>query len=103
MVDDDRRKRDLVVTALDRMRGVRCPKPQGTIYAFANISATGWSSQSLADALLERCGVIVEAGGFYGKGGEGHLRICFGSQTTPRLEAALERMHTFFERLEAGR
>ena len=100
MLDDDRRKRDLVVTPLARMRGVRCATPQGTIYAFPDISATGWSSPSLADALLQQCRVIVEAGSFYGQGGEGYLRICFGSQSLPRLEAALERMHTFFERLE---
>lgn len=100
MLDDDRRKRDLVVAALDRMRGVRCAIPQGTIYAFPDISATGRSSQSLADALLQQCGVIVEAGSFYGAGGEGHLRICFGSPTMPRLELAMERMHAFFERLE---
>jgi aspartate aminotransferase len=100
MLDDDRRKRDLVVAALDRMRGVRCTMPEGTIYAFPDISATGWSSQSLADALLQQCGVIVEAGSFYGHSGEGYLRICFGSQELPRLEAAMQRMHAFFERLE---
>lgn len=100
MVDDDRRKRDLVVAALGRMRGVRCAMPEGTIYAFPDISATGWSSQSLADALLQQCKVVVEAGSFYGQCGEGHLRICFGSQTLPRIETALERMHAFFGQLE---
>lgn len=100
MVDDDRRKRDLVVAALGRMRGVRCAMPEGTIYAFPDISTTGWPSQSLADALLQQCGVIVEAGSFYGQRGEGYLRICFGSQTLPRIETALQRMHAFFERLE---
>ena len=74
--------------------------PEGTIYAFPDISTTGWPSQSLADALLQQCGVIVEAGSFYGQRGEGYLRICFGSQTLPRIETALQRMHAFFERLE---
>jgi len=100
MLEDDRRKRDLAVSALARMRGVRCEVPQGSIYAFPDISATGWSSQALADALLQECNVIVEAGSFYGQCGEGHLRICFGSQSTHRLEEALQRMAAFFLRLE---
>jgi aspartate aminotransferase len=85
MLDEDRRKRDLTVTALERMRGVRCPMPEGAMYAFPDISATGWPSQSLADALLRQC-VIVETGSFYGRGGEGHLRICFGSPTLPAAQ-----------------
>jgi aspartate aminotransferase len=100
MVEDDRYKRDLVVRALQGMRGVRCEMPEGSIYAFPDISQTGWSSQDLADALLEQCHVVVEAGSFYGRAGEGHLRICFGSQSLPRLETAMKRMHEFFERLE---
>jgi len=100
MVDDDRYKRDFVVKALNRMRGVRCEMSEGTIYAFPNIAGTGWSSQALADALLEQCKVVVEAGSFYGTAGEGHLRICFGSQSLSRLETAMQRLHKFFERLE---
>ena len=100
MVDDDCCKRDLVVKALNSMRGVRCEASEGTIYAFPDVSATGWSSQELADALLDRCKVIVEAGSFYGRAGEGHLRVCFGSQSLSRLETAMQRMHKFFERLE---
>lgn len=100
MVDDDRIKRDFVASALQRMRGVRCHVPEGTIYAFPDISATGWSSQALADALLEHSKVIVEAGGFYGRAGEGHLRLCYGSQTMERLEDAMQRLHAFFEQLE---
>jgi aspartate aminotransferase len=100
MVDDDRYKRDLVVSALKRMRGVRCELSEGGIYAFPDISQTGWSSQQLADALLDQCKVIVEAGSFYGSAGEGHLRVCFGSQSLSRLETAMKRMHEFFERLE---
>lgn len=99
MVDDDRYKRDLVVSALQRMRGVRCEMSEGTIYAFPDISATGRSSQDLADTLLHECRVVVEAGSFYGKAGEGHLRVCFGSQPLSRLEMAMQRMHKFFEGL----
>jgi aspartate aminotransferase len=100
MTRDDQNKRDMVVRALNAMPGVTCTLPEGTIYAFANIEATGRDSTSIATALLEKAEVVVEDGAFYGPSGQGHLRICFGSQTRARLEEALERMATFFSALQ---
>ncbi|WP_028034361.1 pyridoxal phosphate-dependent aminotransferase [Chelativorans sp. J32] len=99
MVDDDRRKRDLVVSRLNQMPGVVCPRPEGTIYAFPDISGTGLKAQEAADAILEQVDVVVEAGSFYGPLGENHLRICFGSQSYERLEEAMDRLSRFFNSL----
>lgn len=101
MVADERNKRDFLVDALNRMPGVTCPLPQGTIYAFPDIRQTGLDSQSLADRLLEEAGVVVEAGAFYGAQGEGHLRICFGSQAMPVIQKAASRLDAFFRNLGA--
>lgn len=99
MVDDDRKKRDLVVQRLNQMPGVICAMPQGTIYAFPDISGTGMKSQDAALALLDKANVVVEAGGFYGALGDNHLRICFGSQSYERIEEAMDRMAAFFNAL----
>ena len=99
MVADDRMKRDKVVQALNQMPGVSCALPEGTIYAFADIRGTGQPSQLLADALLEKARVVVEAGSFYGSTGEGHLRICFGSVTHEEIDEAMGRMSRFFNSL----
>jgi aspartate aminotransferase len=99
MVEDDRRKRDLVVRRLAEMPGVECPEPEGTIYAFANIEGTGRSSTEIAVELLDYAAVVVEDGAFYGLAGRGHLRVCFGSQTHERLVQAMDRMAAFFENL----
>ena len=99
MVDNDRAKRDLVVSALNQMPGVTCPAPEGTIYAFPDISGTGMSAQALADAILENAHVVVEAGSFYGPVGNNHLRVCFGSETTPRIQEAMVRMARFLNTL----
>jgi aspartate aminotransferase len=42
--------------------------------------------------------VIVEAGSFYGVGGEGHLRVCFGSESVERIEEGMDRLSRFFNR-----
>lgn len=99
LVADDRRKRDFVVAALNQMPGVRCASPEGTIYAFPDISQTGIPSQRLADMILEQAHVVVEAGSFYGAAGEGHLRVCFGSESMARLEQGMKRLSAFFNSL----
>jgi aspartate aminotransferase len=96
MVEEEKTKRDVLVAALNDMKGVDCPPPQGSIYAFPDIRATQLTSQALADRLLEETGVVVESGAFYGAQGEGHLRICFGSQDLPTLRTAMERLERFF-------
>lgn len=96
MVDDDKEKRNLVVRRLNQMPGVTCELPEGTIYAFPDISATGMSAQEAADKILEETKVVVEAGSFYGPQGENHLRICFDSESIERLDEAMDRLTGFF-------
>ena len=40
--------------------------------------------------------MVVEAGSFYGAGGEGHLRVCFGSESIERLDEGMNRLARFF-------
>ncbi|MHB9881184.1 pyridoxal phosphate-dependent aminotransferase [Pacificimonas sp. ICDLI1SI03] len=100
MVEADRRKRDIVVQALNQMPGVICAEPEGTIYAFPDISGTGWASDDLATAILTEAHVVVESGSFYGAAGEGHLRVCFGSESEARVTEAMERLTRFFNTAE---
>jgi aspartate aminotransferase len=99
MVSDDRLKRNMIVSRLNQMPGVTCPMPEGTIYAFPDITATGLASQEAADRILQEAHVVVEAGSFYGPLADGHLRICYGSQSYDRLEEAMDRLARFFNRL----
>lgn len=98
MLGVDRRCRELVVTRMNQMSGVTCERPEGSIYAFPDISATGKTSQQVADEILEQCHVVTEAGTFYGPGGEGHLRVCFGAEPYERIEMAMDRMVRYFAR-----
>ena len=95
MVREDCRRRDLVVERMNAMPGVRCPAPEGSIYAFADMTGTGWDDAALARALLKETSVCVEEGSFYGQAGAGHLRVCFGAEPYDRIEEAMDRMHAF--------
>lgn len=96
MVAEDKRRRDLVCQRLNGIPGVSCPLPEGTIYAFPDFSPFGMTSEQLALDLLEKTRVAVEAGSFYGANGEGHLRICFGAESYPRIEEAMMRLEAYF-------
>ena len=95
LIADDLAKRDRVVTRLNQISGVTCPWPQGTIYAFADISSLGLTAQNMAERLMDEAGVVVEAGSFYGAAGEGHLRLCFGAPSMDEIDEALDRFAAF--------
>lgn len=100
LIAEDAEKRQMVVSRLNQMPGVTCAWPEGTIYAFPDISGTGLSAQAFADKLFEETGVVVEAGSFYGGAGEGHIRICFGAVTLDEIDRALSHMQAMISTLE---
>jgi len=75
MRSEFQRRRDVFVTALNQIRGFSCRMPKGAFYVFPNITATGWQSKPLADALLEEAGVACLSGTSFGEFGEGYLRF----------------------------
>jgi aspartate aminotransferase len=79
MVAEFRRRRDLIVTGLNDIPGLRCAMPQGAFYAFPNIQALRWSSAEMATALLNTAGIACLAGTAFGEYGEGYLRFSYAS------------------------
>jgi aspartate/methionine/tyrosine aminotransferase len=88
MVAEFRRRRDAFCAALNRLPGVRCPIPSGAFYAFPNITATGWKSKPLADALLDNAGVACLSGTSFGAYGEGYLRFSIANSYENLMTAA---------------
>jgi aspartate aminotransferase len=86
-----RQRRDLLVAGLNRIPGVRCRTPQGAFYAFPNITATGRTSDWLAEYLLNEVGLALLPGTSFGQYGEGYLRLCFAN-SLENIRAALDRM-----------
>jgi aspartate aminotransferase len=90
MVQEYKRRRDLIVAGLNSLKGIHCQKPQGAFYVFPNIRATGKTSNELANLFLDG-GVAVLPGSSFGEYGEGYLRLVFANSYT-NIERALERM-----------
>ena len=91
MRDEFKRRRDVVVGRLNRIRGFSCRLPKGAFYVFPNVTKTGWPSKKLANALLEEAGVACLSGTAFGDFGEGYLRFSVAN-SLENLNKALDRL-----------
>uniref|UniRef100_UPI003B51D695 pyridoxal phosphate-dependent aminotransferase n=1 Tax=Roseovarius indicus TaxID=540747 RepID=UPI003B51D695 len=87
MVAEFDTRRQVIVEALNGLRGVRCADAAGAFYAFPNIEGTGMTSREAQDRFLEEAGVAAIAGTSFGKFGEGYLRFSYANSTENIREA----------------
>ena len=92
MCAEFKKRRDVMVSGLNNIKGFSCLSPKGAFYVFPNIKATGWPSKKLADALLEEAGVAALSGTAFGAYGEGYLRFSVAN-SVENIEKALERVN----------
>jgi aspartate/methionine/tyrosine aminotransferase len=86
-----KKRRDVMVAGLNKIKGFSCRLPHGAFYVFPNITKTGWPSKKLADALLDDAGVAALSGTAFGSFGEGYLRFSVAN-SIENIEKALERV-----------
>lgn len=91
MVEEFRRRRDLITTGLNQIDGFKCNSPGGAFYAFPDIEEVGLSSMDLAQSLLRKAKVAVVPGIAFGSEGEGSIRFSFAN-SREHISEALERI-----------
>jgi aspartate/methionine/tyrosine aminotransferase len=87
-------RRDVFHQRINRINGFSCRLPKGAFYMFPNITATGWPSRKLADALLEEAGVAALSGTAFGQAGEGYLRFSVAN-SIENIAKALDRIEAW--------
>lgn len=98
MIEEFRRRRDVIVDGLNQIPGFRCHRPQGAFYVFPNIEGTGYSSQRMADYLLNTAGVACLSGTAFGQFGEGYIRFSYAN-SIENIQKALERINDAVSKL----
>ncbi len=91
MRDEFKKRRDVFVAGLNKIKGFSCRMPKGAFYTFPNITETGWPSKKLATAILEEAGVACLSGTAFGDFGEGYLRFSVAN-SLENLNKALDRI-----------
>jgi aspartate/methionine/tyrosine aminotransferase len=97
MCAEFKKRRDVMVAGLNKIKGFSCRLPKGAFYVFPNITKTGWPSKKLADALLEEAGVAALSGTAFGKFGEGYLRFSVAN-SIENIEKALESVNAWTQK-----
>jgi len=89
MVDRFRSRRDLLIDGLNGL-GIKCQKPGGAFYAFADVSEYGDGS-TIAEKLLMDAHVAVTPGSAFGESGSNFIRISYAT-SLERIQEGLERI-----------
>lgn len=93
MREEYRRRRDFIVKAFNEL-GLPTLTPEGAFYAFANIKATGLTSEEFCTELLRSQKVAIVPGTAFGPSGEGFVRASYAA-SFERLELAVEGLSRF--------
>jgi aspartate/methionine/tyrosine aminotransferase len=93
-----KKRRDTIVSGLNRIEGISCRMPVGAFYVFPNITALGLPAKLAADRLLQEAGVAALGGTAFGEMGEGYLRLSYAN-SIENINEALRRIETWVKGL----
>jgi aspartate aminotransferase len=100
MVEEFRKRRDVIVEGLNRIPGISCLEPGGAFYVFPNVKELGVSSKRVADFLLDEAGVAGLSGTAFGAEGEGYLRFSYAN-SIEAIQEALDAIESALPGLQA--
>ncbi|HZS86723.1 MAG TPA: pyridoxal phosphate-dependent aminotransferase [Chloroflexota bacterium] len=100
MLDEFRRRRQIIVDGLNAIPGLCCVEPAGAFYAFPNVSQLGLPARTVQEYLLEQAGVACLAGSTFGRHGEGYLRLSYAN-SVDNIKLALEAIAATLPGLDA--
>ncbi|HJH32520.1 MAG TPA: pyridoxal phosphate-dependent aminotransferase [Methanosarcinaceae archaeon] len=89
MVKEFRIRRDILVDGLNSI-GIKCKKPEGAFYAFADVSEYG-NGDEITEKLLADAHVAVTPGSAFGASGKDFIRISYAT-SQERIREALGRI-----------
>ena len=96
MVENYRRRRDILIDGLNSIPGFNCKKSPGSFYAFTNIKAFGKTSMEFAEELITGARVVTVPGSAFGEMGEGYLRLVFAN-SDENLKEAVRRIGSYIK------
>ena len=89
-------RRQAMIDGIARIPRVRWTPTDGAFFGFVRVEGCE-DSAALATALLEEAHVVTIPGSAFGRSGEGHLRLSYGSATVDAVREATARIKRYFE------
>ena len=79
MIAEFKIRKDFMVSELNKIDNIDCVNPGGAFYVFPKITKANYSSQEIANDLLEKKYLATVPGSSFGLNGESFLRISYAS------------------------
>jgi aspartate aminotransferase len=96
MIDAFDKRRMVMVTRLNEMKGIDCKIPKGAFYAFPEIKNTGLTSMKFAERLLNEENTAVIPGVAFGK--DDNIRLSYAT-SMQEIEKGMNRIEQFCNKL----
>ncbi len=96
MVADYSRRRELVLSEINKLNMLSCVRPEGAFYVFPDFSKLDKSDERLATDILQEVKVVTVPGSGFGKAGQGHLRISY-SPDYEQVKEGMQRLRSYVE------
>ncbi|MCS7097740.1 MAG: pyridoxal phosphate-dependent aminotransferase [Candidatus Methanomethyliaceae archaeon] len=88
MIEEFKRRRDYICSALEKLSWFKIHKPNGAFYIFPDISSSGMNSDEFCDMLLEKLAISTTPGSIFG-GYNKNIRISYANSMENLKEAVL--------------
>ena len=98
MVEEFSRRREVIVSGLQNINGIKCPNPEGAFYVFADITNTGITSSEFETKSLQEAGVAVLSGTAFVSYGEGFIRLSYAN-SIENINIAIDRLNNMVSSL----
>ena len=90
-----RKRRDLIVSLISEIDGLKLTKPEGAFYVFPKYELN-ISSVELCDKLIASKGILVTPGSAFGSQGEFHIRLSY-ALSDEEIREGIKAIKEFFE------
>ncbi len=94
MINQFKKRRDLIVEKTNLIPGMSSQMPQGAFYSMPNITKTKLTSREMEHLLLEELKIATVAGTSFGEYGEGYIRFSYANSEL-NINKALNRIYEY--------
>jgi len=94
-LEELKRRRNRLISGLNEIEGIVCPMPKAAFYAFPNIEKVCIDDKLYCEKLLEKKGICVIPGSYFGEYGRGHVRMCYASVGLEEIDETVQLLKEF--------
>ncbi|MHA2308074.1 MAG: pyridoxal phosphate-dependent aminotransferase [Candidatus Heimdallarchaeaceae archaeon] len=87
------KRRNAIVDGFNSIDGVKCKRPEGSFYCYANVEGTKYpDGKDFSERAFEDADVVVVPGTEFGPHQDNYIRASFGSVSVPQIEEVVDRL-----------